>query len=342
MSEVTAVAPPEQPKRPRARRWWVALGVAVLGLAGWWFGVELPERRAAAELKRQQAEKSFRIADLGLDMVWIPPGEFRMGTPEQGALAKWFYGLREKIAHKPNPDDQVFKEERPVTWVTLTRPFWLGRTEATQAQWQEVMGNSPSYFKGADLPVEQMSWDNAMEFCRKLTERERAVGRLPKGYAYTLPTEAQWEYACRAGTTGDYAGNLDALAWYEKNSGHTTHVVGTKRPNAWGLYDMHGNVMEWCRDSSGFSLPGGSVRDLVGIPLPDFGTYRGGYFGDDTEHCRVGLRGVDEHSTTGAFYGILGFRLALSPAAVVSPPPVTPTEKSDARPCSHLQHGRRA
>jgi formylglycine-generating enzyme required for sulfatase activity len=206
------------PSHKHARRWWLTLGAVVLALAVGWFGVELPERRAAAELKRQQAGNARRIADLGLDLVWIPPGEFRMGTPEQSAPAQWFYTLREKLTQQPNPNDAIGSDERPVTWVTLTRPFWLGRTEVTQAQWQALMGNNPSELKGANLPVESVSWDDAMEFCRMLTERERAAGRLPKGYSYTLPTEAQWEYACRAGTTGDYAGNLDALAWFEKTA----------------------------------------------------------------------------------------------------------------------------
>lgn len=157
--------PPEKPKRTGARRWWFALGMALFGLAGWWFSVELPERWAAAELKRQQADKSFRIADLGLDMVWISPGEFRMGTPEQSALAKWFYTVRWKLTKKPNPGDAGYSGERPMTRVTLTKSFWLGRTEVTQAQWTAVMGINPSQFKGADLPVEKVSWNDAMEFC---------------------------------------------------------------------------------------------------------------------------------------------------------------------------------
>jgi formylglycine-generating enzyme required for sulfatase activity len=96
--------------------------------------------------------------------------------------------------------------------------------------------------------VENVSWDLAMAFCQKLTDREKAVGRLPTGYAYTLPTEAQREYACRAGTTGEFAGDLDAMAWHGANSGNTIHQVGTKQPNAWGLYDMEGNGWEWCAE----------------------------------------------------------------------------------------------
>jgi formylglycine-generating enzyme required for sulfatase activity len=181
----------------------------------------------------------------------------------------------------------------------------------TQAQWEAVIRNNPSGFKGADLPVEQVSWDDAMAFCRRLTERERAAGRLPDGYVYTLPTEAQWEYACRAGTTGPYAGdgNLDDMGWYSQNSGNTTHPVGQKRPNAWGLYDMHGNVWEWCRDWYG-NYPGGLVRDPTGPASGSYRVNRGGCWNYPATEC---------HSASRYFLGpgdrlyFFGFRLALSP-----------------------------
>lgn len=171
------------------------------------------------------------------------------------------------------------------------------------------MGGNPSNFKGDALPVENVSWTEAMEFCQKLTERERAARRLPDGYVYTLPTEAQWEYACRAGTTGEHAGALSAMAWYVQNSGNTTHAVGTKQANAWGLSDMHGNVLEWCADWYVNNLPGGSVTDPTGAGSGAFRVVRGGGWGHAALHCRSAFRvrfePVFRHNN-------LGFRLALS------------------------------
>ena len=231
------------------------------------------------------ADSDRLISDLGLRLIWIEPGTFAMGSPSGG-------------------DD----DERPDTQVTISRGFWLGRTEVTQAQWSSVMGSNPSKFQDADLPVEQVSWNDAMEFCRKLTERERAAGRISDELAYTLPTEAQWEYACRAGTTGDYAGNLDAMAWYSANSGNQAHPVGQKQANAWGLYDMHGNVWEWCLDWYG-NYPGGAVTDPSGVPSGSFRVYRGGSWWDVAVYCRSARRSRSEPDFRG---DLLGFRLCLS------------------------------
>jgi formylglycine-generating enzyme required for sulfatase activity len=155
---------------------------------------------------------------IGMGFVYVPAGSFMMGS-----------------------DDEYYEGEKPVHKVTIREGFYMGKYEVTQAQWRQVMGSSPSHFKGDNLPVENVSWDDAQEFTRKLNAKN-------DGYVYRLPTEAEWEYACRAGTTGDYAGDLDSMAWYKKNSGGKTHPVGQKQPNAWGLYDMHGNVFEWCED----------------------------------------------------------------------------------------------
>ena len=238
--------------------------------------------------------QAWTIPDLGLELVPISTGEFIMGSSasESGR----------------SPD------EGPQTRVTITRAFWLGKTEVTQGQWEALMGRNPSNFKGADRPVEQVSWNDAMEFCRKLTEREHLAGRLPEGFEYTLPTEAQWEYACRAGTTGEYGGggNLGDMGWYSQNSGNTTHPVGQKQANAWGLYDMHGNVWEWCLDWYG-NYPSGSVRDPMGTASGSRRVGRGGSWDYGSLNCRSTVRvGHDP----GDRYFDLGFRLALSPASV--------------------------
>jgi formylglycine-generating enzyme required for sulfatase activity len=134
-------------------------------------------------------------------------------------------------------------DEKPMHNVTISQPFYMGKYEVTQGQWQAVMANNPSFFKdcGSNCPVEQVSWDDAQSFIKKLSKSN-------DGFRYRLATEAEWEYACRAGTTGDYAGDLDSMVWYEANAGSKTHPVGTKQPNGFGLYDMHGNVSEWCQD----------------------------------------------------------------------------------------------
>lgn len=242
-----------------------------------------------------ESGRNFTVAATEIPMIWIAPGTFLLSNP-QGS------------------DDD--------TLVTLSRGYWLGRTEVTQEQWQTIMEHlpSPSFFKGSDRPVERVSWSSAMEFCRKLTERELIAGRLPDGYEYTLPTEAQWEYACRAGTTGPHAGDLVAMAWYAANSGAQTHPVAQKKPNAWGLYDMHGNVAEWCRDGYG-GYPGGAVTDLMnGYDGPSAAmarVLRGGAFVNTAGQCRSANR----YSYLTNYSGFaLGFRVALAPVMVPKAP----------------------
>ncbi len=239
--------------------------------------------------------KNFSLEDPALAMIWVAPGSFLMsGTLSLG-------------------DD---------TQVTLTRGYWLGRTEVTQGQWQEVMDYVPlpSFFKGSDRPVERIEWGTALLFCAKLNERERAAGRLPAGYEYTLPTEAQWEYACRAGTTGIHSGDLAAMAWDDANSGGETHPVAQQQPNAWGFYDMHGNVEEWCADWYG-GYPGGQVIDPAGAASGQFRVMRGGSWSVSAGACRSAFRGW---TSPGSSRPSLGFRLALAPAPAPAPAPVRP------------------
>jgi formylglycine-generating enzyme required for sulfatase activity len=169
-------------------------------------------------------------------------------------------------------------EEGPQTEVTISHGFWMGKYEVTQGQYQAVTGTNPSGFKGdPNLPVDSVTWFNATNYCGKLTQQERAAGRIPNDSAYRLPTEGEWEYACRAltstrfsyGDDPDYSG-FSAYGWYDGNSGGTTHPVGLKLPNPWGLHDMHGNVGEWCQDWFG-PHPGGIVLDPKG---PATGTAR--------------------------------------------------------------------
>lgn len=232
-----------------------------------------------------------RVVDgLNLELIWIEPGSFQMGSPPE----------------EPNRN----KAESPVRRVTLTKGFWLGKTEVTQAQYEALTGTNPSRFLtvGKKAPVDRVSWLDAMEFCQKLTDRERAAGRLPADYIYTLPTEAQWEYAFRAGTTGAYPGNPDAMAWHDQNSGETTHPVGLKEPNAWGLYDMSGNVLEWCLDWYG-DYPRGAQTDPAG---PDSGYFRMARGGSWRMAIHVGRSAARAGGSPARRDYTLGFRLALS------------------------------
>lgn len=193
--------------------------------------------------------------------------------------------------------------------VTITKPFYLGMYEVTNAEWRRVMGDPPSKWRDDARPVEQVSWSDAMEFCRKLSTfpEEQKAGR-----AYRLPTEAEWEYACRAGTTsqfsfGDDESRLGEFAWYRSNAGGQTHPVGGKKPNAWGLHDMHGNVFEWLSDWNDDRLSGGV--DPVGSTSGSNPGARGGSWVFDVATCRSSALG--RYAPSYRFHG-LGFRVACS------------------------------
>jgi formylglycine-generating enzyme required for sulfatase activity len=162
----------------------------------------------------------------------------------------------------------------------------------TQEQYEAVMGTNPSRFKKPQNPVEQVSWDDAVEFCRKLSE---LPAEKKAGYVYRLPTETEWEYACRAGTTtkyscGDSNSKPGDYAWYDRNSNNTTRPAGQKQPNPWGLYDMHGNVWEWCQDRHG-RYPSGSVTDPTGSASGDRRVLRGGSFNSPASYIHSAFRG---------------------------------------------------
>jgi formylglycine-generating enzyme required for sulfatase activity len=232
--------------------------------------------------------------DLGggvaMKLVFIRPGKFMMGSADG----------------EPLPDEKAQpgkrNNEAPVHEVTLSSPFFMGATHVTQAQYEAVMGANPSVHKDPPCPVDSVSWDDSVAFTKKLAEK---VGRPVR-----LPTEAEWEYACRAGTVtrysfGDDADKLGDYGWYARNSGGVTHPVAQKKPNAWGLYDMHGNVWQWCSDFRGpyakdpqtdpigpASGPGpGEMGDNGNLfPQDSDHVYRGGSCHDQPEHCRAAMR----------------------------------------------------
>lgn len=199
--------------------------------------------------------------------------------------------------------------------VTITHDFWLGRFEVTQAEYAALMGTNPSHFaEQPDWPVEKVRHVDAVAYCAELTRRERAAGRLPPDYAYRLPTEAEWEYACRAGSTqhfsfGDDAALADRYAWTEENSDGHPHPVGQKAPNAWGLYDMHGNVWEWCQDWFA-PYPAGHATNPVGPATGTLKVFRGGGWNHAAKFARSANRFMMAPSN-GIFF--VGFRVALGP-----------------------------
>jgi eukaryotic-like serine/threonine-protein kinase len=251
-------------------------------------------------------QRFYRAVEFAVptNMVFIPPGTFRMGSPV----------------------DEVdrFSIEGPQTAVIISRGFWMGKCEVTQGEYQAVMGSNPSHFNDdTNRPVEMVSWYDAANYCATLTQRERTAGRIATNTVYRLPTEAEWEYACRAWTSdrrfsyGDDLGytNLTDYAWYNDNSGGTTHPVGQKLPNPWGLYDMYGNLSEWCQDWWPASLPGGIVVDPQGPAGSDGGEYRvirSSNFGSSTGACRSAWR-YHFGLNPGHCYYMMGFRVVLAP-----------------------------
>jgi len=199
--------------------------------------------------------------------------------------------------------------------VTLSRGYWIGKYEVTQGEFLALLGRNPSHFVGdTNRPVEKTSFLDATQYCSALTKREAEAGRLPAGYAYRLPTEAEWEYACRAGSTNLYSFGSDpklsdAFAWTGENSEGTSHPVGLKQPNAWGLHDMHGNVWELCADWFE-PYPAMAVTDPVGPSNGKFKVFKGGGWNQEIEYARAVNRFMIPPSNGIHF---VGFRVVLAP-----------------------------
>lgn len=228
-------------------------------------------------------------------MSLISPGAFTMGTPTTDT---------NRTASELSPFE-----------VSLTRGFWMGRFEVTQSEYQNLMCTNPAAF-ASDLnnPVDSISWVDATEYCRRLTVQERQAGRLPDGYLYRLPSEAEWEYAARAGSTnlfffGDDSQELANYAWFSSNSGQRSHAVGKLRANAWSLHDTHGNVAEWCWDWID-TPPTSAVTNLLGAISGPYHAVRGGAWPFPARHARCGWR-VSNASHIRQSY--LGFRVVLAP-----------------------------
>ena len=251
----------------------------------------MPERWAVEWGEDQHGMfMGFGVGEVVQRLRYIPPGRFLMGSPDS-EVGRYDYETQHEVQ--------------------LTQGYWLADTPCTQALWQAVMANNPSHFQGSNRPVEQVSWEDCQEFVKRLNER------VP-GLQARLPSEAEWEYACRAGTSGaTWRGELDLqedhsasilepIAWYRKNSGSETQPVRGKAANPWGLYDMLGNVWEWCQDNWG-TYEAGACIDPKGAPSGRYRVLRGGSWDGDTQSERAARRGRDSPDDRDFS---LGFRLA--------------------------------
>jgi len=259
-----------------------------------------------------RAQEKTVTTGLGMEFVLIPAGTFVMGTADE--VSEDLLGLTSAFDGR---------DERPPHEVTLSAPYYLGKFEVTQEQWAAVMPGNSSKFKGRKRPVDSVSWNDIQVFIRKLNERE-------KSGSYRLPTEAEWEYAARAGTKtlyfwGDDQAKLGEYAWFEGNSKGSSHPVGEKKPNPWGLFDMNGNVGEWVADWYGLYFPDADIdptgpgqpwptanpKEVTDIqPMGSERLYRGGYWGAHPVYCRSATRW---YKKPGVREPALGFRLVFSP-----------------------------
>ena len=239
----------------------------------------------ASEVKRVGVFNGMSELVTNLDLALIPAGSFMMGDQQFG----------------------------PVHQVTISKDYYLGKEPVTQSLWASLMGDNPSNLRGADKPVEQVSWDDCQKFISRLNS-------LEKEYEFRLPTEAEWEYACRAGSVdkfcfGDSVSQLGDYAWYNANSESQTQPVGKKKPNAWGLHDMHGNVWEWCQDWYG-DYSAEAVTDPQGISAGSLRVNRGGSWRYDPDFMRSALR---NSNPPGFRCRCIGFRILALPVSASSP-----------------------
>ena len=243
-----------------------------------------PEMAGAAPKESSNKEELIDLGkDVKLALVLLPAGKFMMGSP---------------TSEKGRNDDETQHE------ATLTKSYYMGKYEVTQEQWEAVMGNNPSETKGSKLPVTDVSWEDCQEFIKKLNAKTKG--------GYRLPTEAEWEFACRAGTTTKYSFGDEITpqdANYDDSKIGKPVAVGSYRPNAFGLYDMHGNVWEWCEDWYG-AYSAGAVTDPKGLGWGNRRVLRGGSFVSDGSAARSPNRGVN--TPTGRLHSF-GFRLARTP-----------------------------
>lgn len=288
-------------KKSSSKNAWLWIVIGVIAVVGIIFGVNsngnssdsgnskqsgVTVQSGNNTLSQQIFSKTYTANGVSFDMMMVKAGTFTMSATSE----------------MKDPDSN----EKPTHQVTLTNDYYIGKTEVTQALWKAVMGNNPSNFKGDNLPVEKVSWDDCQNFISKLNSLT--------GQNFRLPTEAEWEFAARGGNNSNhyqYSGSneLGDVAWYDGNSGDKTHVVATKQPNELGLYDMSGNVLEWCSDWFG-NYSTSSLTNPTGLNSGSYRVIRGGSRGCSAGRCRSSYR---DYGAPGYGFGDLGLRLVLVP-----------------------------
>ena len=266
-------------KKSSSKNAWLWIVIGVIAVVGIIIGVN--------SMSQQIFSKTYTANGVSFDMMMVKAGTFTMGATSE----------------MKDP----YSNEKPTHQVTLTNDYYIGKTEVTQALWKAVMGNNPSYFKGDNLPVENVSWDDCQKFISKLNSLT--------GQNFRLPTEAEWEFAARGGNNSNhyqYSGSneLGDVAWYDGNSGGKTHVVATKQPNELGLYDMSGNVSEYCSDRLG-DYSSSSLTNPTGPNSGSLRVLRGGAWDGYARCCRSSYRGYDTPGGAPFSDGHLGLRLVL-------------------------------